>query len=326
MTGTFKANNPINGFLLFVYGLLIKLPMFLHPGAPNTDELDGFFYRYFLQWLEPVGKVFPVIYSVIAFMLFYIQAIVINNLVNKQKLLPKPCYLAGMSYLLVTSLFVEWHVLSAPLIVSTFIVWILSRLSNLYNNPNARTILFNTGMALGIASFFYFPAIAFTLLIVVGLTITRPFKLPEWIIALFGILAPAYFYGAWLFLTDQWKNFQWPDVSVTVPGIRESGLVYVALAILALAVIIGSVFVQNNVRRLLVQSRKSWSLIYLYFVVALLVPFLADSINLGDWILAILPMSAIMAAALFYPERKWFALTIHWGLFVLTVINSYFLR
>lgn len=326
MTGTFKANNPINSFLLLAYGLLIKLPIFLYPQVPHAAEADGFFYRYLLNWLDNAGSAFPVIYSICAFILLYVQAMGINKLVNAQKLLPKPNYLPAMCYLLITSLFREWQILSAQLIMATLLVWILSQLSNLYNHSNAKTILFNTGMALGVATFFYFPGIAFTLLLVVGLSVTRPFKLPEWVVALLGMLAPAYFYGAWIFLTGQWESFKLPVVNMSSGGFHQTSWGYISIAIILLAVVIGSVFIQQSISRLLVQSRKCWSLVYLYLLVALLMPLLTASFGPGSWFLSLVPVAAVMAASLFYPDRKWFAHLIHWGLFILTIVQGYFIR
>lgn len=326
MTGTFKANNPYNNFLLFVYGLVLKLPMFIHPEIPQTQQLDGILYRSFLNWLAPTAKTLPIIYSIIAFLLLYIQAITLNKLLNNHRLLPKPNYLAGMSYLLITSLFSEWYILSAPLIINTLLIWVLSRLCNLYNNPNAKTILFNVGMITGVATLFYFPSIAFSLLIIVGLTITRPFKLPEWIIALLGIITPYYFLGAWFFLTDRWASYRFPGVSVTLPKFNESAWAYIAIIFVLFTIIVGMIFIQNNMRRLLVQSRKSWSLIYLYLMVAIVVPFLNAAHSFDYWILTAVPISAFAAAAFLFPERKWFSFFIHWSLVALSVIVGYFIQ
>lgn len=309
-----------------MYGFVLKLPGFIHPVVPKVQQLDGILYGYFLKWIQPAGSTAPIIYSFISFFLLYIQAISFNKVLNDQRLLPKPNYLAGMSYLLITSLFDEWGVLSAPLIINTLLIWVLSRLCNLYNNPNAKTILFNIGMATGFASLFHFPSIAFALLIIVAVVITRPFKLPEWIIALLGILTPYYLGGAWLFLTGRWKSFQFPQLSVNVPRFDETVWAYIAIIFVLFIILTGMVFIQNNMRRLVVQSRKSWSLIYLYLMVAILVPFLNATHNFDYWILTAVPASGFAAAAFLFPERKWFALFFHWSLVILSVIMGYFVR
>ncbi len=326
MIGAFKANNPYNNFLLLVYGLMLKLPMFIQSKVPQPQQLDGFLYKALLKWMEPMNHSFKIVYSLIAFLLLYIQAISFNKLVNDQRLLPKPNYLTGMSYLLITSLFPDWYALSAPLIVNTFLIWILSRLCNLYNNPHAKTSLFNIGMIIGIATFFYFPSIAFSILIMVGLGITRSFKLPEWIIAFIGILTPYYFLGAWVFLTERWKGYQFPGVAVTVPKFHETTWSYIAIGFVLVTIIIGSIFIQNSMRRLLVQSRKSWSLIYLYLLVAVFVPFLNAKHSFDYWILTAIPIAALAAAAFLFPERKWFATFIHWSLVALSIVMGYFIR
>lgn len=238
----------------------------------------------------------------------------------------KPNYLAAMSYLLITSLFVEWSVLSAPLIINTLLIWVLSKLCNLYNNPNAKTSLFNIGMITGMASLFYFPSIAFSLLIIVGIVITRPFKLPEWVIAFLGILTPYYFLAAWIVLTNRWKDYRFPGVAVTFPKFIETTWAYIAIIFVLFTIAIGIGFIQNNMRRLVVQSRKSWSLIYLYLLVAIFVPFLNAAHSFDYWILTAVPSAAFAAGAFLFPERKWFGFFIHWSLVALTIVSGYFIR
>lgn len=324
MTGTFKANNPYNNFLLFVYGLVLKFPMFLHPRIPQAQSSDGILYRALINWLSPPGPAFSFLFSIIAFALLYIQAISINKVLTDQRLFPKANYLAGMSYLLITSLFSEWNLLSAPLLINTLLIWILSKLCQLYNNQHAKTTLFNIGLATGLISLFYFPSIAFLLLIFMGIILTRPFRLQEWLILLIGVLTTYYFLASWFFLNNQWDKFQFPGVFVTLPRFHESAWAYTAIVFVLLLVGAGIVFIQNNMRRLLLQSRNSWNLIYLYLIVALFIPFLNGTHSFEYWILAAVPIACFAAAAFLFPERKWFALLFHWILVALSIIMGYF--
>lgn len=325
MTGTFKANNPYNTFLLLLYGLVLKLPMFLHPQVPKAQQIDGFLYRVLLQWLEPFGKGVPVIYSLIAFALLYTQAVTFNKLVNEQRLLQRPNYLVGMSYLLVTSLFTEWNVLSAPLIINSLLLWVWARMSSLHNTQQPKTTLFNIGLAIGIATFFYFPSLAFAALIIFGLVIIRPFKLAEWIIALVGIVTPYYFLLAFVFLTDRWQHYVFPGFAVTTPKFNQTSWAYAAIIIVLAASIMGLFLVQQNFRRQLIQARKSWNLIFLYLVVAVFVPFINATHTFEYWILCAIPVSALVGAAFFYPGRKWFPQLLHWLMIGFVVALNYFL-
>ena len=326
VTGTFKANNPYNTFLLFVYGLLLKLPMFLHPTIPVPQQTDGFLFKILLAQLSVIGSTIPSIYPIISFVLLYTQAVTFNKLANDQRLMQKSNYLTGMAYLLITSLFKEWNILSAPLIVNSLLIWVWANMSGLYSDKNAKSTLFNIGVTIGLSTFFYFPSIAFSILIIAGLTVTRPFKLAEWLIALLGIFAPYYFLLAYVFLTDKWKGYKLPGFSVSLPRFYESRWALAAIIIVLLATVTGLIFIQQNFRRQLVQTRKSWNLVFLYFLVAVFIPFINATHSFQYWILCAVPLSAFMASAFLYPEKKWFPLLLHWLMAGFVIAFSYFVK
>lgn len=319
MTGIFKANNPSGNAILFLYAIVLKLPLFLHLRAPELQPLDGVLYKSLLHALVPIANVFSGTYAVLIFLLLFVQAIGFNKIVNDQRLHKQNNYLTGMSYLLITSLFGDWFSLSAPLIVNTLMIWIWSRLCSLYNNPAAKSVIFNIGLVTGIAAFIYFPSIVFLVLIVVGIAIARPFKLQEWITVLIGMITPIYLYAAYLFLTDKVNVYRFPGFHFSVPHFFGNKWAYVALFSIFIAIIIGIYFVNANMRRQVVQTRKSWQLLFLYFAVAALVPFINASINFSYWILLAVPASPIIAAAFFYPQKKAVPLILHWAMFAIFI-------
>ncbi len=307
-----------------MYAVLLKLPMFLHPIVPQPRQIDGFLYKAFLNWLQPIGKVMPLIYPVTAFILLYTQAVYFNKLVNDQRIMQRPNYLTGMSYLLITSLFIEWNTLSSPLIINSLLIWVWAKMSGLYNNQNPKTALFNIGIAIGIATFFYFPSLAFAALIIFGLAITRPFKIAEWLMALLGIVTPYYFLLAIFFLTDKWKGYRLPGFVVTNPVFHQTNWVYAAIIIVLFTSIIGIFFIQQNFGRQLIQARKSWNLVFLYLMVALFVPFINATHIFDYWILCAVPLSAFLGAAFFYPAKNWFPTALHWLMLAFVIAVSYF--
>lgn len=324
MTGTFKANNPYNTFLMLIYGILLKLPMFLHPKVPQEQLIDGFLYRILLKWLQPVAGGFPVLYAIIAFLLLYTQAVSFNKMVNELRLMQRPNYLTGMSYLLVTSLFTEWNMLSSPLIINTLLIWVWARMSALHNDNSPKTTLFNIGIAIGLSTFFYFPSIAFVVLVIFGLAIIRPFKVSEWVISLMGIITPYYFVLAWFFLSDKWKQYHFPGIAFTSPKFNQNNWSYIAIVIVILTSITGFLYVQQNFRRQLIQARKSWNLIFLYLIAAVLIPFINATHTFEYWILCAVPLSALLGAAFLYPNKKMFPLIVHWLMVAFVIAISYF--
>jgi Family of unknown function (DUF6427) len=324
VNGTFKANNSYNNFLLLLYGLLLKLPMFLHPNVPQPQQVDGFLYRSILTGLKPAAVQFPLIFPVLTFILLFTQAVYFNKLVNDLRIMQRPHYLTAMSYLLITSLFSEWNVLSSPLIINSLLIWVWSKMSGLHSNQNPKTALFNIGMAIGISTFFYFPSIAFTALIIFGLAITRPFKLAEWLIALLGIITPYYFLLAIVFLTDKWKGYKFPGFAVTSPVFEQSRWSYAAIIIVLISSMIGIFYIQQNFRRQLIQARKAWNLTFLYLLVAVFVPFVNATHSFEYWILCAVPLTAFVAATFLYPAKKWFSTVLHWLMVAFVIVISYF--
>jgi len=324
--GTFRANNPFNTFMLLIYGLLLKLVWFIHPQIPVVQKSDGFLFKSILATLKPIFDGYPVIYSFITFFLLYTQAISFNRLLNNRRLMQKPNYLLAMSYLLITSFFIEWNILSAALIINTLLIWVWAKMSSLYNNPHAKSTLYNIGIVIGITTFFYFPSLAFTLLIIFALVITRPPRIAEWVIAVLGILTPWYLLFAWLFLTNKLYSFQVPGIKVNSVFFAQNNEHYAGMLILLIAAIAGGFFVQLNARRQLVQVRKGWGLMVLYLIVALFIPFINSSHNFQYWILATVPLSAFVACFFFYPTKKWIPSSIHWLMIAFVVYMTYIKR
>jgi hypothetical protein len=325
VTGTFKANNSYNNFLLLLYGLLLKLPMFLHAEVPKPQKIDGFLYKAMLTWLQPAAKGMPFIFPLITFILLFWQAVYFNKLVNDLRIMQRPHYLTGMSYLLITSLFTEWNVLSSPLIINSILIWVWSRMSGLYSDPKPKTSLFNIGIAIGFGTFFYFPSIAFSALIIFGLALTRPFKLAEWLMALLGIITPYYFLLALVFLTDKWQGYKFPGFAVTAPVFDQNRWAYLAIIIVVISSIIGIFYIQQNFRRQLIQARKTWNLTFLYLPVAVFVPFVNAAHSFQYWILCAVPVSAFVAATFLYSAKKWFPALLHWLMVAFVIVINYFL-
>jgi Family of unknown function (DUF6427) len=312
VTGVFRANNPLNTFLLFVYGILLKLVWFIHPPIPVVQNSDGFLFRDLLTSIKPTLDGAPFLYTFITYFLLFTQAISFNQLINNRRLMQKPNYLPGMSYLLITSFFPEWNVLSAPLLINTLLIWVWAKMSNLYNNKHAKSALFNIGMAIGVCSFFYFPALAFGIMVIFAILITRPPKVAEWLIGLIGVFTPWYFLFVWLFLTNKLYSFSLSGFQISRPLFGQDMMGYIGMAFIIILATAGGFFVQSVSGKQVVQVRKGWSLMFLYLVVALFIPFISINNNFEYWILAVLPVSAFAGCAFFYTRVKWIPLVLHW--------------
>jgi hypothetical protein len=324
LVGIFKANNPFNTFVLFIYGLLLKLAFFINPHKPVVQPTDGVVYKGFLTVINYVGNIFPVIYPVIAYFFLFTQAAMFNRLVNDRRMIQRPNYLPGMSYLLITSMFSEWSYLGAPLIINTFLIWIWAKVTNLATAQHPKSALFNIGIMIGLSSFIYFPSVAFCLLVVSALVITRPFQPAEWVVAFIGIITPYYFVFSYLFLADKLAWYKIPKLAFLYPSFIRNYWTLTSIGLVLLAFFTGCFFVQVNFRRQLVLSRKSWTLLLIYLGIAVLLACINNTNTLQIWLLTAIPLSAFIACAFFYPEKRWISGTLHWIMVVLVVLTTIF--
>ena len=296
---------------LFIFGLFIKLPIFLFPKKPLETPYDGKLYEALAAWVATLPT--PFFGPILAFVLIYVLALSITNIVNEYRMTTRQTFLPGMSFMLITSLVPEWNLLSAPLVATGFIFWAFSKLLELYNAPAANSKIYNIGLLLGIASFFFFPSLAMAVCMIVGLMVLRPFRLNEIFLFLTGILTPYYFYAIYLFLTDgfYWKELI-PLLKVDLPLIKNNIWLAGSAALLGIPFLLGGFYVQAHLRKMLIQARKNWSIVLVYLLLAFAVPFINSPDSFVNWVLATVPFAIFHASAFLYGPRKWVPHLLFW--------------
>lgn len=324
MVGIFKNKNPGNALLLLLYGLILKFPLFLHPVKPMSDQGNNYIYYLLLQLLEPVSANAPIIFSLLAFLLIFTQATLLNRIVNSFKLFPKPNYLVGMSFILTTSLIKEWTSFSAPLLINSLMIWIWYRMVGLYNNNNPKTSIFNVAVLVGLLPLIYSPAMAFVLLLLIALIITRPLDITEWMVAILGIITPYYFLFVILFLSDQWAFSKIvPYVLFHFPKLPVSVWVSTGMGLLVIPFLSGGYFVQANLNKMLIQVRKAWGLLLWFFIISLIIIFINPANTYMHWMLLLIPIAAFHAATYFYMGSRGLASALHWLTFAFAILTAY---
>lgn len=305
MVSIFRQKSPGNIIVLLIFGLLLKMPLFIHAKTITATQNDEDLYHSLISLINSSGNN-AFVCALLSFFLLYTQALIINYLVNEFRLLPKHNYLPAMSYLLLTSLLPEWNYLSSPLLATTFIIWIFCLLFTLYNVAIARGVIFNIGLLLGTSSYIYFPAATFIICILLGLIILKPFRLNEVVVFLLGCLTPYYFFGAWLFLKGNlsFANF-FPHISLIVPQIKSTIWLAASIMLITFPFLIGGYFVQLHLNKMLIQVRKAWSILLLYLLLAFFVPFVNSYSSFSNWILIASPFACFHASCYYYFEKKW---------------------
>lgn len=326
MIGIFRQKNPGNALLLLVYALVLKFSIFLHPTAPDIHPEDNYLYRLIVGALDSVFHQAYIFYSILTFLIIFSQATLFNRICNHHKLLPKANFLPGMSYILITSLLPDWGHFSAPLLINSIMIWIWYRMVDLYNTHRPGAAIFNIGVWTGIVSLLYLPAIAFVLLVAFALITMRPFRIREWLVGMLGFISPYYFLFQILYLSGHWNwRNMLPHIVLTFPAMPSSIWITIGIFLLILPFIIGGYFVQKNLAKVLIHIRKSWSLLLLYLMVAVVIILINRANSYENWILTAVPFAAFHSAAYYYPTRKMGPLVLHWLIVAYIIIVNYLL-
>ena len=324
MVGVFKQKNPANILLLLVFGILVKLPMFLYPHIPVDRPADGVFFKWILNFLQPAASSFPSLYPLLAYFLLFIQAIVLTRFLNAQRMMSRPNYLAGMAYLLITSLLPEWNYFSAPLLINSILLLVLSGLFRIYNQADAKGTIFNIGLALGIAGFLFVSSLTFILWVLLALAVMRPFRLNEWLLCILGITTPFYFYAIYIFIKGKWSWQAFlPHISIGAPSVEQTVWLAASVFLLMIPFLAGGYYVQDNLRKMLINVRKGWSLLLLYLLTALLLPFVNTSDTFENWVMAMVPMAAFHGCTYLYTKRI-LSLALFWITLGFVIVYQYY--
>ena len=141
-------------------GILIKLPIFTNPTAsPVVADNAGILYRETVLFLRSASKNDGLFFAVITYFFLFTQALQLNSLINKNRMMQRLNFLPATAYLVITSLMPEWNHFSAPLLVNTLVLLIFSGLFQISNQFSIKSTVYNIGVAVGISSFIFFPSI-----------------------------------------------------------------------------------------------------------------------------------------------------------------------
>lgn len=308
-----KTGNPYNVLLLLIYAIVIKYHFLLHASAPALQpSADGWLYPFLVNLLQHQAGLSDTGFSIIAFIILFLEAILLNSIVNRFRILNGNNYFPAFCFLLFSSFFKEWNVFSAPLITNLLVLAILFQSFQLYNTDQSRSKSFSLGFLSGLASLLYMPLLGLLLLVWIALLLTRPFRPAEWILAIMGILCPYYFLITILFLAGSLpllSGMRYPQFGY--PHLVTSYWVLVGMIMLIWWFLVGSLRLQQDYMKMLINIRKCWQILLAFVCIGLALPFLPDHFSISGWLIALIPMTVFLAIGFRHIKRGWVATLAH---------------
>jgi hypothetical protein len=323
MINFFKSLNPFNilwlALVLFALraGYLFNLPVKIDPSFSLPFQrlllTNSFYY-----------PLTPLLNVLIACIMVFIQALLLNYLVNHFNLLGKPTFLPALMYITVSGLFTPFLVLSPPLICNFLLIWMLFKLFSLYKSKDAKSMSFDLGMIVALGSLIYLPFNYLFLAIWIALIIFKPFNWREWIACIIGYATIFFFLAVYYYLNNSLPEFIniWLPLATKFPAnININYYNYLVLAPVILILVFCFFRLQQNFYKSYVQVRKSFQLLFIIFLIAGLSFYIKAAFQLSHFVLCAVPVAVFFSYYFLYATRKWFY---EWLYALLLILIVYF--
>ena len=294
----FNVNNPSVIVFLFLYAALLNGVAFIFPHLLfSVAEVHEPFSKLFFQLTRFLFGNNYYALSVLAFLLIFAQALLLNSLINNIKLFPFGTYVPAMVYVLMASLFREFLFLTPALLANTFIILVLGKAVKFYRQHQCTADIFDMGMLIGAASLFYKPALLLLVLLFVALAVMRSFNWREWAIGISGFLVIYFLTGTWYFVTGDWKDFIqnsfFSNRAIGMEFHASLSLYIVGISTLALAVSGSGMFLFNFLKSA-IHIRKFLALLAWTSFLLALSGLLNTGLGLGGFVVLSVPLSIVI--------------------------------
>lgn len=276
----------------------------MHPVLPVADQ-SQLVYGWLIYLVHFVVGKSAFGYSFIAVILLYIQALLLNGIVNRHRIFKQNTYLVAFAFLSLAALHPSLGQFNPMSFVSLCILFVTNQLLQLKQSLNTNKQLFNIGFVLMLAVLIQFSALFLVLFAFFALVILRPFNLREWMIMLVGLIMPLYILLVFLFCTDKLAVMHlWPDLGVSLPGKLQPELYFAGFFTGIFIWMLFSLFnMQKQLPKAPIYIRRCWIAFTVLIFVSLISAIFSDPRINSVWMIT-LPGLSLMLAHAFINERS----------------------
>jgi hypothetical protein len=251
--------------MLLPYVLIVRGEPFLYPEGSEAMLQGGFFYQSLVSWIEN-----PAILRVIAILLIFIEAWLLNHIVNRNRLERNLSSLAGLIYILLMSAIPLFLGMTPVILANLFLLFGFQAIFKIYKKPLSAIFIFNAGLMFGLASLIYRPYMVMLILGLMGVIILNTINLKRLFQLLIGFLMSYVFcYTYFLnigvgpgFLLDIWV-VKWSNpFPMDVAG-------YLLLGIMGLLILITLLSYNSYMVKKSIQAQQKMDLFYWFMMLSL---------------------------------------------------------
>jgi hypothetical protein len=293
-------------------------PSVLTIGGSCTDffGLTGFLQRY------------PIVILVLSIMLLLFQAILLNQILENQRLMERNQLLTAAIYILLVS---SSPVLTNPfcwLFINFILILVLNIVLNIYGKKEPYRDVFDAALLIGIASLIHFPVIVFILFLWACLVLYQIFTWREWLISVISISIPFLFAGTYYYMTGKLEtelnlltNF---FTQIQIPVFTASVYLYFTWGFLAILVFISLGQISKGLTENTISLRKKFRAVLLFFIVSLGSAVFSGSSLMLHLVITAIPTSVFIALYFSKTKKHFIPEMIILLLFITILLGKYF--
>ena len=305
MIRLFKNSHPIAIMLLVI---IAAIPYYSITTSSwhTTLLLDN--KLFLLNSLEITGVFFekPIFLNLLASTaIVVIESLLFNKIINDQKIFDRPGFLPALCYVLMSSL-VPLHYQSYMLSINGMLLLSISNILSVYKKEKVNNSIVIAYFFTGAITCFSISYLPLCIWLFISLIIMRPTSLREIMLALTGLVLPFYFLVSILYLSSnlsQTTIFQQIKFSITFPQLDI--LSWVKIAFFLLMPLIGILVSNRMVGKMLIQARKTYTVMFILFICAVLINFIS-LVNFPFTLYLLVIPSGFLITPLFLSSKKVF--------------------
>ncbi|MDD3725194.1 MAG: hypothetical protein PHV83_06690 [Bacteroidales bacterium] len=320
---TFKKNYHLQLLLLIIVPLLLWIPIFTNPPKMISSDFDMPIY----QTIYNLLSLYPLLSSIIAFFLIYLQAILLNSIFSYNQLSSKTSFFPAFIYLLILSSDKNIMTLNPIIISNTFVIIALYFIFKSYDKRDGADEIFNSALLISLSSLTYSPSIFFILWIWLSFIAYKNYKWRLWIISLLGLITPYILLGAYYFIIDKLEiktnHFltslqSIPDLYFSLPPMQI--IFYIGIGLFTIISLSSLLMYRNDSN---ISFRKKTSVIVLFFIISLFPCFYF--IQYRELIIIAAPAMAYLFSYYLFQKRKLIYSNIILSILIILVLAKFIL-
>ncbi len=323
MLELFRKEQPISYILLFFYCLLLRIPAFISETnwAPlSTSAFSDIVYNaigYTTMAAQITGT-----------LLIFIQGIMINIMVNNNRITRENSFFPGLFYIFLVTMFPDFNYLSPALMANTFVILALLNVFNSYKKSGNSSEIFNAGLFVGTAMLFDFSYCIFFISGFVGFLIVRSFRFIDRVQYILGFIIPVFLGGTYYFWMGHLDEFflKFPDNIKFIDWVANvNTILYIKLAILVFLLLYTVLNYSNYGKKNNVHAMRKVDVLLWFMILPLLTFGFQAGIRLDHFLIIAVPMGILLGFSMLLINNKQIAEVMHLILISVSFLFQYIL-